>query len=315
MSTDGATDTARGSAEAARALARARARLEAQLRAGQAGSTLTADYSAAVEAIVTAIARAPIARAEARFGPMAVAAVGGLGRRELGPHSDVNLVLVSPSAPPEGHAEFDALVRDLVHPLWDAGMRAAVMVHDPATWLAEAADNLTLCTALLDLRCLVGTARVIDDLRDAAFDRFFGEHRGPFLERLDEEVAERHARYGGTVFLVEPDTQVRPGGRAQSRRPRVDPDGHPSHRRPRRSGRAGGAPPTDGFAARGLARRVAAPAGRAAPGGQALAGPPGLSVSGGLASAARVARAGAASRRGAGAGDRAGDAGVLPGRP
>jgi [protein-PII] uridylyltransferase len=139
-------------------------------------------------------------------------AVGGLGRRELAPHSDIDLVVVSASVPPEGDPQFDAFVRELVHPLWDAGMRAGVMVHDPGTWLAEAADDLTLCTSLLDVRCLGGEAAIVEGLRRDAFEHLFGDRRRAFLLRLEQDIAERHTRYGGTVFLVEPDLKYGPGG-------------------------------------------------------------------------------------------------------
>jgi [protein-PII] uridylyltransferase len=199
------------SVRASRRLETARAELRAGLLGETPGAQLSARYSDAVEALVVDMSRAMLEDAQTRFGALGLGAVGALGRRELGPYSDVDLVLLSPAAR-DGEPEFDAFVRDLVHPLWDAGLRANVSVHDPQTWLAQAQDDLTLCTALLDVRLLVGHAPVFDALREEAFERFFGEQRLPFLERLRNEVTERHQRYGGTVFLVEPDLKYGPGG-------------------------------------------------------------------------------------------------------
>jgi [protein-PII] uridylyltransferase len=197
--------------QGARRLEAARAELRQALRAGTGGAALSSRYSNAVADLVVQMSSTKLEEAQARFGPLGLGAIGALARRELGPHSDVDLVLVSPVTR-DGEPEFDAFVRSLVHPLWDAGLRANLGVHEPQTWLAQAEDDLTLCTALLDVRPLLGHAPAFDALRDEAFARWFGDHREPFLERLRDEVAERHQRYGGTVFLVEPDLKYGPGG-------------------------------------------------------------------------------------------------------
>ena len=198
-------------ARGARRLEDARRALRDGLRGGLGGAELASRYSNAITDLVIDMSKARIDEARAQFGPLGLGAVGALGRRELGPYSDLDLVLLGPVTR-DGDPEFDAFVRELVHPFWDAGLRATVSVHDPQTWLAAARDDLTLCTALLDARPLVGDHTVFDTLREEAYRQWFGERRGEFLERLRDEVADRHQRYGGTVFLVEPDLKYGPGG-------------------------------------------------------------------------------------------------------
>ncbi len=190
----------------------ARHALRAGLAAGEDGAALLGRYSDAVAELVGQRASAAIDATAGRFGPITIVAIGALGRRELAPHSDLDLVILSRQASGDGESEFDLFVRSFVHPLWDVGLRPNVIVHDSETWLAAAVDDLTLCTALLDVRPLAGDAEMVAYLRDQAVERFFGPRRETFLRRLAEEVEDRHARYGGTVYLVEPDLKLGPGG-------------------------------------------------------------------------------------------------------
>jgi len=196
-------------AEHAPELDAARDDLRAALRSGEGGAALALRFADVVDSVVRRSAQRAFDEAQRAPSEFCLAAVGGLGRRELAPYSDLDLVLLAPNAT---EAEVEALVRGIVHPLWDAGMRANVRADHPSAWLADAASDITSCTGLLDLRPLLGDEGLADALREQAFSEFLGPRRGEFLDRLDAEAAERHERYGGTVYLVEPDLKHGPGG-------------------------------------------------------------------------------------------------------
>jgi len=198
-------------AEPASRLEDARDALRSALRAGAGGTTLALQFAEVVDTVVRETAGQALAGANREVSSVCLAAVGGLGRRELAPYSDLDLVLLAPDAV-AGDPEVEALVRNIVHPLWDAGMRANVRADDPSAWLADAASDITSCTGLLDLRPLLGDPKLVDGLREQAFEEFLGPRRAEFLDRLDSEAQERHERYGGTVYLVEPDLKHGPGG-------------------------------------------------------------------------------------------------------
>ncbi|MCR9163574.1 MAG: HD domain-containing protein [Nannocystaceae bacterium] len=187
----------------------ARDALRTALRAGQGGTALAVQFADVVDSVVCEHAKAAFERSEIEPAQVCLGAVGGLGRRELAPYSDLDLVVLAPDL---DDAAIEALVRELVHPLWDAGMRANVRADHPSAWLADAASDITSCTGLLDLRPLLGNAEHAESLRAQAFDEFLGPRRAEFLDRLDVEAQERHERYGGTVYLVEPDLKHGPGG-------------------------------------------------------------------------------------------------------
>lgn len=208
MEPEAATDAA----AAPSALEAAREDVLQGLERALPGTALVRTFSDAADDIIAASLEDGFAAAPKSWGPLCLAAVGGLGRRELGPWADLDLVLILGDDVATGGPEFDEFVRGLVHPLWDAGWRANVMVDAVPTWLEGAGADLTLCTGLCDVRPLLGDPGITDRLRTLAAKEFFGSARGGFLDRLADEAEVRHAKYGGTVFLVEPDLKYGPGG-------------------------------------------------------------------------------------------------------
>lgn len=197
--------------QARRALDEARQRLRTRLREEPDGAVLLAELSAQVERTVAELAAPALRDAMPRAGRLALLAVGALARRELGPHSDLDLVLLTEHEDDPAEA-LDEVARRVAHPLWDAGLRPNLLVHTPEAWLAGAVDDLTLCTELLDARVVVGDPAPAEALRAVASQRYFGDARATFLQRVEDETRERHGRYGGTVYLVQPDLKHGPGG-------------------------------------------------------------------------------------------------------
>jgi [protein-PII] uridylyltransferase len=192
-------------------LHRARTALLGPLVDGVPGSELSRAWSAAVGGLIGERGAAILGALPRVPGRVAIVAHGALGREQLSPFSDVDLAVVCEHDPGES-AAFAEWMRSLLHPLWDAGLSVAAVVHDVAGWLDAAVADLPLCTSLLDLRPLAGDGALVERLRGEAQARFFGPARAPFVDRLREEVRARHARYGSTVYRVEPDLKFGPGG-------------------------------------------------------------------------------------------------------
>lgn len=196
---------------ARQALEDARQRLRTRLREEPDGAVLLAELSEEVAAAVADLAAPALADAAPHAGRLVLLAVGALARRELGPHSDLDLVLLTEREDDPAEV-IDEVARRVAHPLWDAGLRPNLQVHTPEAWLGGADQDLTLCTELLDARPLAGDPAPLVALQAAAWERFFGEARAGLLQRIEEEARERHGRYGGTVYLVQPDLKHGPGG-------------------------------------------------------------------------------------------------------
>ncbi len=205
-------ESAHESAALAEALGRAREQLRRALPEQESGGELACTYSERIlELITPTTARATLAAGQ-RFGRLAVVATGGLARREQSPFSDVDMIVLVDAAVAEGDEAFATWIRGLTHPLWDAGLRVRTTVHTGESWLAGAIEDLSLCTALLDMRFIAGDRDCVDDLASEAHQRFFGDQRAMFLQRLADDALARQARYGTTVYRVEPDLKFGPGG-------------------------------------------------------------------------------------------------------
>jgi [protein-PII] uridylyltransferase len=144
--------------------------------------------------------------------PVALAAVGSFGRGAVALRSDVDVRLVVGS----GQRRHDAAAKvadALLYPLWDAGLSVGHQVTSAKEALELAQTDLATATSLLDLRLLAGSAELVRDLVDRAWLGLFSEGQlGRFIERLEEEVALRHARFGESVYLLEPEVKAGAGG-------------------------------------------------------------------------------------------------------
>ena len=137
-------------------------------------------------------------------------AVGGYGRRELFPHSDIDLVFLSANG--QTQTTLREAVATLARTLWDLRLR----VGHSARTLKECGqlhrDNLEFNIALLDCRHLAGDAWLFSRLRDDAIPHLVGRDRDDLVRDLAEMTRQRHSKHGETVFHLEPNLKEAPGG-------------------------------------------------------------------------------------------------------
>jgi len=143
---------------------------------------------------------------------LALAAVGSFGRGAVALRSDADVALVvDPREVPMKQA--GAFVEALLYPLWDATLAVGHQVLSAAEAISLAQKDLPTATALLDLRPLAGNRALPEELVAQAAEGLFAERElGAFIDRLVEEAAGRHARFGGSVYLLEPDVKSGAGG-------------------------------------------------------------------------------------------------------
>ncbi|HWO70438.1 MAG TPA: ACT domain-containing protein [Actinomycetota bacterium] len=138
---------------------------------------------------------------------VALAALGGYGRGELAPASDLDLLIVH-----RGRAEdLRPLAERLLYPLWDAGLAVGHAVRTPDECLAFAAGRLDAATSMLDARFLAGDPGVLDDALAPVRSWLREDPRG-FATRLAEDAREREERAGATSRVLEPDLKEGRGG-------------------------------------------------------------------------------------------------------
>jgi [protein-PII] uridylyltransferase len=142
--------------------------------------------------------------------PCALLAVGGYGRGELFPYSDVDvLVLLPDGAGSLQDAERAGRIEAFIGNCWDAGLEIGSSVRTLSECLSEAAKDVTVQTALLESRCITG-----DPALAAAFKTAFMAALDPraFFVAKTLELRQRHTKFQDTPYALEPNCKESPGG-------------------------------------------------------------------------------------------------------
>jgi [protein-PII] uridylyltransferase len=136
-------------------------------------------------------------------------AVGGFGRRELFPFSDVD-VLILIERESQAAAIKNAL-SEFVRLLWDAGLRLSHSVHTVAECAEIHEGNIELSISLLDRRMLDGSSDLYAKL-ESKLPPFFERQARVLTRHLCQLARERHEKFQGTFYHLEPNIKETPGG-------------------------------------------------------------------------------------------------------
>ncbi|WP_447970579.1 [protein-PII] uridylyltransferase [Nitrospira sp. M1] len=137
-------------------------------------------------------------------------AVGGYGRRELAPYSDIDVMLLSEAAS-DSQAVSD-LSKGLFHHLWDLGFQVGHSVRAISEALSLADADLPAKTALMESRFLAGNPAVFQDFQNRFTRRNLDKRVPQFIQQKLKERQRDYAKFGETVFLLEPNIKKSKGG-------------------------------------------------------------------------------------------------------
>ncbi|MDR2688617.1 MAG: [protein-PII] uridylyltransferase [Azoarcus sp.] len=182
-------------------LGAARAALRAAYEAHPLTTPLLHDHAALVDGAVLRLWQACDFPATA-----ALVAVGGYGRGELFPRSDVDLLILLPVPPDEA---LQARLTGLVGALWDVGLDIGHSVRTLEECLEAARGDITVQTSLLEARLITGDTTFFDEFSRAYRQQL--DVREFFRAKLIEQE-QRYARYNDTPFALEPNCKESPGG-------------------------------------------------------------------------------------------------------
>ncbi len=142
----------------------------------------------------------------AAAGAMALVAIGGYGRSELCPHSDIDVMLLH-----RGRGSVASVADRIWYPIWDDELHLGHSVTTVKEALLLAADDLDTATAVLSARHIAGDETLSDQLASGAMKSW--EKRGKrWLTALAANVETRHVKAGEAAFLLEPDLKEGRGG-------------------------------------------------------------------------------------------------------
>jgi [protein-PII] uridylyltransferase len=187
------------------ALTEANGALAARFHANEHVDSLVHAQAAVVDAVILCAWRH---FAASDLDRIALVAVGGYGRSELHPHSDIDLMVLVDSA---GERALDEMISRFLTFLWDIGLEVGHSVRTLHDCETEARRDVTVVTTLMETRLLAGPQHLFDAMRE----RIGADRMWPsadfFAAKLAEQTA-RHHRYHDTAYNLEPNVKGSPGG-------------------------------------------------------------------------------------------------------
>ena len=191
-----------------------RAELEKRLANGARGGALVSGYTFLIDEILGALHEHAAKRLFAVPNPtsgdrLAFIAVGGYGRAELSPYSDIDLLFLHPW---KLTARSEQVVEYVLYMLWDMGFKVGHATRSIADCLARAKGDMTIRTSILESRFLWGDEALFQSLRQRFWDEIVPGSEGEFVAAKLGERDARHQRTGDSRYLLEPNIKDGKGG-------------------------------------------------------------------------------------------------------
>ncbi|TNE28666.1 MAG: bifunctional uridylyltransferase/uridylyl-removing protein, partial [Alphaproteobacteria bacterium] len=140
---------------------------------------------------------------------LAMLAVGGYGRAEMAPHSDVDIAFITPMR----RAPWcEQVIEAMLYFLWDLGLKVGHSSRTVEDTLRMAREDLTIRTALLEGRFVLGERALYDSTRERFWAEVVKGSERQFLSEKLEERNQRHKRMGDSRYVVEPNIKDGKGG-------------------------------------------------------------------------------------------------------
>jgi [protein-PII] uridylyltransferase len=139
-----------------------------------------------------------------------LAALGGFGRAWLFPYSDVDILFLHAGGATE--EKLKDQIRSFSQGIWDLRLKLSPATRTLAECDRVDPDNFEFAMSLLDARYLAGDRRVFARLHDQVIPKLVAREADQFIKRLSDLTRSRHAKFGDTVFHLEPNVKDGPGG-------------------------------------------------------------------------------------------------------
>lgn len=178
--------------------------------AGASGTRVVTDLSRMFDLLIATLCRAVSADLDqGRFGQCALIALGGYGRGELNPRSDIDIMFYYH---PRDRAFAEKISERMLYLMFDLGLDVGFSVRTRQDCLDLAEQDVTVRTALLDSRLLAGDQSLYEDYRAQVLEVLLNRNSQVFIRQKIEENQKRLQKYGSSVYLLEPNLKEGEGG-------------------------------------------------------------------------------------------------------
>jgi [protein-PII] uridylyltransferase len=190
-------------------------RLRLKHQAGGGGREICARRAELVDVLLQYVFGAA-ATATRRNGESGIAlsliALGGYGRGELNPFSDIDVMLLHHKGRKKISPHLEEMVQQVLYLLWDSGFKVGHSTHSIKDAIAQANRDMRTKTAMLESRFLAGDAELAREFREQFRSKCVEGYEREYVEmRMQDQVA-RHKKFGDSVYLQEPHVKSGCGG-------------------------------------------------------------------------------------------------------
>ena len=186
------------------------ARIEREFRATSDGRGATEGRASLLDRVILDLSREFLAPEPGELKKLCLVALGGYGRRELFPHSDVDLMFLWEDRTAESH--YRESTQAVGRALWDLRLRLSPTHRFVSECEKFQRDNPEFNISVLDSRYLVGDRELFAQLRNKALPHMIHTAWSDLLRDLSELTQQRHNKEGYTIFHLEPNLKNSPGG-------------------------------------------------------------------------------------------------------
>src|SRR5213082_284487 len=190
-------------------------RLRLRHQAGGGGREICMRRAELIDVLLRYVFGAASSAAARRNGeaevPLALIALGGYGRGELNPFSDVDVMLLHQQRA-EVSPHLKEMVNQILYLLWDSGFKVGHSTRSIKEAIAQANSDMRTKTAMLEARFLAGNTELATEFREQFRSKCVVGYERDYVElRMEDQVA-RHKKFGDSVFLQEPNLKGGCGG-------------------------------------------------------------------------------------------------------
>ena len=193
-------------------------RLKLLHRAGKSGREICGGRAVMLDALLRHLweaARGSLsAQAQKEFPPLALVAIGGYGRGELNPHSDIDFMFLHDGQVAAGKPlpYLSKLIDGVLYPLWDIGLKVGHAVRSIDDCVKVANSDMQSKTSLIEARFIVGKEALFTKFQKALVSKCVVGFEEKYIEARMEDQASRRAKFGGSACMQEPNIKNGCGG-------------------------------------------------------------------------------------------------------
>lgn len=194
------------------------ARIKEEHRDGAPGLEIAKARSLLIDALIIRLADPAIETLRRKDGwehfSVALVALGGYGRQQLSPLSDIDIMFLYPTDTDKKSldAAQSILVQEVLYPLWDAGLKVGHSTRTVEEAFKEAKADIQTKTALLEARLITGTQPLFEGFQKSYHLFYRKDDPKAYIQQRLEDQKNRRNKFGGSIFMQEPDIKSGVGG-------------------------------------------------------------------------------------------------------